>query len=82
MQLVALIAPCILMEFFLYFFSVKKANIKSRNVYYRMIRTQIKTDQQNYDMFSTDQEEYDPEKDSKPEDMILYGTENHGEVSS
>ena len=43
-QLVALIAPILILEFGLYFCSVKKANIRSRGVYYRMIRTQIKTD--------------------------------------
>jgi len=41
---------------------MRKAMSKSEKVYYRIIKSHIKTDSQNYDMFSTDDQEKDWEK--------------------
>ena len=53
----ATLMPAVVSEIFLYHFSVKHGNLRAEKIRYRLIRNQIKTEEENRAMFSTDDEE-------------------------
>ena len=51
--------PVILVETILYFVSVRHGIERAERINYRMIKVNIETDDQNNEMFSTDDEDYE-----------------------
>jgi hypothetical protein len=50
--------PVILVQTILYFVSVRHGIERAERINYRMIKVNIETDDQNNEMFSTDDEDY------------------------
>lgn len=58
-------------EPFIFLFSVRVAEKRSRRLIYRLIKADILTWKQNYDMWSTDDSE--PDSDADPQDEYKIG---------
>lgn len=62
------IGPAVLIEILVFKISVSIAIEKAERVNFRMIKVKIDTDEQNREMFSTDDEDYSPVNKVQAED--------------
>lgn len=57
-------APVVTLEILLYLISVKPGNEKARKIHFRMVKVNVTTQQENDDMWSTDDEQEEGESES------------------
>ena len=63
-ELIMFIAPVLILEIIIYHISVKEAIKKAERINFRMIKTKINTEEQNNEMFSTDDEDHSERKEA------------------